>query len=64
MNPQVKLSQKVVEIGIKLTEKDYPNLSFVHESLFMGNDKQLLIYRACTYLDRYLERYRLPKDFK
>ena len=30
----------------------------------MGNDKQLLIYRNCASIVRYLERYRLPKDFR
>ncbi len=30
----------------------------------MGNDKQLLIYRSCSSMNRYLERYRLPVHFK
>ena len=60
---QVKLDKKVAQIGLKL-EKSFPNLTFIYESLFMGNDKQLLIYRSCTALDRYVEKYRLPNDFK
>ena len=30
----------------------------------MGNEKQFLIYRSCASLNYYLERYRLPKDFR
>jgi hypothetical protein len=30
----------------------------------MGNEKQVLIYRSCATMDHYLEKYRLPKDFK
>ena len=45
-------------------EEEFKNLTFIYESLFMGNDKQLLVYRTCTAIDRYIERYRLPNDFK
>lgn len=60
----VKLNKKVVEVAKSLIEKSFPELTYVHESLFMGNDKQLFIYRKCASMLRYLERYRMPKNFK
>jgi len=30
----------------------------------MGNEKQLLIYRQCPAIEKYLEKYRLPNNFK
>ena len=57
------MDKKVANVGMKL-EKEFSSLTFIYESLFMGNEKQLLIYRTCTALDRYVEKYRLPNDFK
>ena len=54
----------MIEMAKELVREKYGTLSFVYESLFMGNEKQLIIYRTCTALDHYLERYRLPKNFK
>lgn len=30
----------------------------------MGNDKQLLVYRRCFAIEKYIEKYRLPKNFE
>jgi len=60
----VKLNKKVIEVAISLLKEKFTDLKWMYESLFMGNDKQLFIYRNCASMVRYLERYRLPKDFK
>ena len=32
--------------------------------MFLGNKKQLVIYKKCKELNEYLEKYRLPKPFE
>lgn len=32
--------------------------------MFLGNKKQLLIYKKCREMDEYLEKYRLPKPYE
>jgi hypothetical protein len=47
-----------------LVRTSFPQLDFDYASLFLGNDKQLLIYRRCTSIEKYIEKYRLPKAFE
>ena len=61
---RIKLNQNVFDIAVGLLQKRKESLSYIHESLFYGNDKQLLIYRVCNSIEKYLEKYRLPKEFK
>lgn len=49
---------------MELIRSSYPQLDFDYASLFLGNDKQLLIYRRCTSIEKYIEKYRLPKTFE
>lgn len=49
---------------MRLLDKHFPSLSYDYASLFLGNPKQLLIYRRCYAIESYIEKYRLPKDFK
>lgn len=49
---------------MELIQSSFPSLDFDFSSLFLGNDKQLLIYRRCTSIENYLGKYRLPKAFE
>ncbi len=49
---------------MELIRRSFPQLDFDYASLFLGNDKQLLIYRRCTSIEKYIEKYRLPKNFE
>ena len=49
---------------MKIIKQDYEGLEFDYNSLYLGNQKQLLIYRKCRGLDLYLSKYRLPLDFR
>ena len=63
-NSQVKLDKKVIETAMNLIGQKFTKLEYVYESLFMGNEKQLLIYQSCGAMNRYLSKYRLPNHCK
>lgn len=56
----VRLAEKVLMKCKELIDNCYPMLSYDYSSLFMGNEKQLLVYRKCSSIERYLSKYRLP----
>lgn len=47
VNNDVPIDQKVLDCAIKLIQECFPQLDYDFSSIFMGNDKQLLIYRRC-----------------
>lgn len=63
-NNDVPIHQRVLDCAIKLIQESFPQLDYDFASIFMGNDKQLLIYRRCYALEKYIEKYRLPKSFE
>lgn len=38
---------------MKLISSTYPTLDYDYSSLFLGNEKQLLIYRKCYAIESY-----------
>ena len=54
----------MLDCAVKLIQECFPQLDYDFSSIFMGNDKQLLIYRRCYALEKYIEKYRLPKSFE
>ena len=61
---KVKLDEKVIQVCKDLIMEKYPSLDFDYGSLFLGNPKQLLVYRDCYEIERYIGKYRLPLNFK
>jgi hypothetical protein len=49
---------------MELVRSSFPQLDYDYTSLFLGNDRQLLVYRKCSSIEKYLEKYRLPKSFE
>ena len=58
------LKAEVIQACQDLIGDKYPGLDSDYASLFLGNDKQLLVFRQCNEILRYLEKYRLPLNFK
>jgi hypothetical protein len=53
-SPKVAISKDIVEIGMKLVASSYPLLDYDFGSLFLGNEKQLLIFRKCYAIESYI----------
>jgi hypothetical protein len=49
---------------MSMLTSNYPKLDYDFASLFIGNEKQLLIYRKCWAVDNYITKYRLPNTIK
>lgn len=51
---KIKLKSSIFESAISIIKEQFPTLDYAYESLFLGNDKQLMIYRSCNAIERYL----------
>ncbi len=59
-----KLHEKVVKIGIEVLEMhNSDEIDYQYAALYLGNKKQLLIFKKSTEFLHFLSCYRLPKDF-
>ncbi len=50
----VPLEGRVIECAIELIKGEFPSLDYDYASLFLGNDKQLVIFRRCFNIEKYI----------
>lgn len=48
----------------RLVLAEYPEWRWEYEHIFLGNRKQLIIYKNYRPLERYLQRYRMPTSYE
>ena len=58
--------QEEVDLIIEVVgeENQDDSLDWEYEEMFLGNKKQLVVFKKCRELNEYLEKYRLPKNFE
>lgn len=49
---------------MKVANQNTVNLRYAYDSMFLGNEKQLLVYKYCYAIEKYIEKYRITPVFK
>jgi hypothetical protein len=63
--PDSRTKEEVDLIIEVVKEENQDNFfGWEYEEMFLGNKKQLVIFKKCKELNEYLEKYRLPKNFE